>query len=41
MNKVITKKLGHFFSTFGVEFMAEGTIQKFVEYGYDDLWKIL
>ena len=41
MNKVITKKLGHFFSTFGVEFMAEGTIQKFVENGYDDLWKIL
>jgi NAD-dependent DNA ligase len=41
MNKVITKKLGYFFSTFGVEFMAEGTIQKFVENGYDDLWKIL
>lgn len=41
MNKVITKKLGHFFSTFDVEFMGEGTIQKFVENGYDDLWKIL
>jgi len=41
MNKLITKKLSYFFSTFNVQFMGENTIQKFVDYGYDDLWKIL
>jgi NAD-dependent DNA ligase len=41
MNKIIIKKLTYFFSTLNIKFMAEGTVQKFVENGYDDLPKIL
>jgi NAD-dependent DNA ligase len=41
MNKIIVKKLVYFFATLGIPFMGEGTIQKFVNNGYDDLWKIL
>jgi DNA ligase (NAD+) len=41
MEKLIVKKLSYFFSTLNVKFMGEGTIEKFVENGYDDLWKIL
>lgn len=41
MNKIIVKKLYYFFSTLEIKFMAESTIEKFVSYGYDDLWKIL
>jgi len=41
MNKFITKKLLYFFTTLDIAYMAEGTIQKFVDNGYDDLWKIL
>lgn len=41
MNKLIVKKMAYFFSTFNVQFMGENTIQKFVDNGYDDLWKIL
>lgn len=41
MSKLIVKKLSYFFSTLDVKFMGEGTIEKFVDNGYDDLWKIL
>jgi DNA ligase (NAD+) len=41
MNKLIIKKLAYFFSTLDIAFMGEGNIAKFVENGYDDLWKIL
>lgn len=41
MSKLIVKKLSYFFSTLDIKFMGEGTIEKFVENGYDDLWKIL
>lgn len=41
MNKLIIKKLAYFFSTLDIKFMGEGNITKFVENGYDDLWKIL
>jgi DNA ligase (NAD+) len=41
MEKLIIKKLTYFFSTLNVKFMGEGTVAKFVENGYDDLWKIL
>ena len=41
INKIIVKKLDFFFSTLNIKFMAEGTIEKFVSNGYDDLWKIL
>ncbi len=41
MNKIIVKKLCFFFETLDIKFMAEGTIQKFVDNGYDDLPKIL
>lgn len=41
MNKLIIKKLAYFFSTLDIKFMGEGNITKFVDNGYDDLWKIL
>ena len=41
LKKIITKKLTYFFTTLDIKFMAEGTIEKFVENGYDDLYKIL
>lgn len=41
MNKIIVKKLTYFFVTLDIRFMAEGTIEKFVANGYDDLPKIL
>jgi NAD-dependent DNA ligase len=41
MNKLIVKKLAYFFSTLDIKFMGEGNIAKFVDNGYDDLWKIL
>jgi DNA ligase (NAD+) len=41
MNKLIVKKLAYFFSTLDIKFMGEGNITKFVDNGYDDLWKIL
>jgi NAD-dependent DNA ligase len=41
MNKLIVKKLAYFFSKLDIKYMAETTIEKFVENGYDDLWKIL
>jgi DNA ligase (NAD+) len=41
MSKLIVKKLSYFFSTLDIKFMGESTIEKFVENGYDDLWKIL
>lgn len=41
INKLIVKKLSYFFSTLDVKFMGEGNITKFVDNGYDDLWKIL
>ena len=41
MNKLIVKKLAYFFLTLDIKFMGEGNITKFVENGYDDLWKIL
>ena len=41
MEKLIVKKLSYFFSTLNVKFMGESTVEKFVENGYDDLWKIL
>jgi DNA ligase (NAD+) len=41
MSKLIIKKLVYFFSTLDIKFMGEGNITKFVENGYDDLWKIL
>jgi len=41
MNKIIVKKLSYFFSTLNIKWMAEATIEKFVDNGYDDLWKIL
>ncbi len=41
MNKIIVKKLAYFFETLDIRYMAEGTIQKFVDNGYDDLPKIL
>ncbi len=41
MNKIIVKKLAYFFSTLDIKYMAEGTIEKFVENGFDDLPKIL
>jgi NAD-dependent DNA ligase len=41
INKLIVKKLSYFFSTLDIKFMGEGNITKFVDNGYDDLWKIL
>ena len=41
MNKIIVKKLVYFFTTLDIKWMGEGTIEKFVFNGYDDLWKIL
>ncbi len=41
MDKIIVKKLTYFFVTLDIRFMAEGTIEKFVANGYDDLPKIL
>jgi len=41
MTKIIIKKLLYFFETLDIKFMGEGMITKFVEAGYDDLWKIL
>ena len=41
MSKLIVKKLLYFFSTLDIKFMGEGTIEKFVDNDYDDLWKIL
>ena len=41
MTKIIIKKLLYFFESLDIKFMGEGMITKFVEAGYDDLWKIL
>ncbi len=41
MEKIIVKKLTYFFVTLDIRFMAEGTVEKFVANGYDDLYKIL
>jgi DNA ligase (NAD+) len=41
MNKMIIKKLLYFFESLDIKFMGEGMITKFVDNGYDDLWKIL
>lgn len=41
MNKIIVKKLTYFFVTLDIRFMAEGTVEKFVANGYNDLPKIL
>jgi NAD-dependent DNA ligase len=41
MRKIIIKKLLYFFESLDIKFMGEGMITKFVEAGYDDLWKIL
>jgi DNA ligase (NAD+) len=41
MNKIIVKKLSYFFQTLDIKYMGEGTIEKFVDNGYNDLWKIL
>ena len=41
MNKLMTKKLTYFFSSLNIDFMGEGTVNKFVLNGYDDIWKIL
>jgi NAD-dependent DNA ligase len=41
MNKIIVKKLSYFFQTLDVKYMGEGTVEKFVDNGYNDLWKIL
>ena len=41
LDKLIIKKLVYFFSTLDIKFMGEGNITKFVENGYNDLWKIL
>jgi DNA ligase (NAD+) len=41
MIKIIIKKLLYFFESLDIKFMGEGMITKFVEAGYDDLWKIL
>jgi DNA ligase (NAD+) len=41
MDKIIVKKLTYFFTTLDIKWMGEGTIEKFVANGYDDLWKIL
>ena len=41
MAKLIVKKLTYFFTALDIKFMGEGTVDKFVSNGYDDLWKIL
>ncbi len=41
MDKIRVKKLTFFFTTLNIKWMAEGTIEKFVSNGYNDLWKIL
>jgi NAD-dependent DNA ligase len=41
MDKIIVKKLSYFFSTLDIKYMAEGTIEKFVSNGYNDLPQIL
>lgn len=41
INKIIVKKLTYFFETLNIKCMGELTIEKFVENGYDDVWKIL
>jgi NAD-dependent DNA ligase len=41
MNKIIVKKLSYFFQTLDIKYMGEGTVEKFVNNGYNDLWKIL
>lgn len=40
-NKIIIKKLDMLFKTLGIENMGEGTLTKFVDNGYNNLWKIL
>lgn len=40
-NKVIVKKLMMFFETFKIKELGEGTLEKFVDEGYDDIFKIL
>jgi NAD-dependent DNA ligase len=41
MDKIIVKKLTYFFDLLNIKWMGEGTVEKFVSNGYDDLWKIL
>jgi DNA ligase (NAD+) len=41
MNKIISKKLQYFFEKLKIKYVGEGIINKFIKYGYDDLWKIL
>lgn len=41
LDKLMTKKLTYFFSSMNIDFMGEGTVNKFVINGYDDIWKIL
>lgn len=40
-NKIMIKQLDIFFKTLEIDNMGEGTITKFVDNGYDNLWKIL
>ena len=40
-NEVIVKKLGMFFDTFKIKEVGEGVLEKFVDNGYDDIFKIL
>jgi DNA ligase (NAD+) len=41
MSKLIVKRLAYFFTNLDIKFMGEGTIEKFVDNEYNDLWKIL
>lgn len=40
-NKVIVKKLAMFFDTLNIKDVGEGVLTKFVDNGYDDIFKIL
>lgn len=40
-NKIIIKKLSFFFTTLDIKWIGEGTIEKLVSNGYNNLWKIL
>ena len=41
MKKIIIKKLAYFFSSLDIPLLAETTLEKFVNNGYNDIWKIL
>ena len=41
IKKIKVKKLTYFFKKLDIKWMGESTIEKFVLYGFDDIWKII